>query len=84
MRENRKTGRAEARLRCWCEGENVTFFARMGDLSEGGLFVRTSTPLEVGSEAKIRFETREVLGVNRGFPDLFQRVSAQQAKCHCG
>jgi uncharacterized protein (TIGR02266 family) len=59
LRDNRKHERVEARLRCWCEGENVTFYARMGNLSEGGLFLRTSTPLDAGSEAKIRFETRE-------------------------
>jgi uncharacterized protein (TIGR02266 family) len=50
--------RVEARLRCWCEGENVTFYARVGNLSEGGLFLRTSTPLETGTEATIRLESR--------------------------
>jgi uncharacterized protein (TIGR02266 family) len=58
LRENRKHERVEARLRCWCEGENVTFYARVGNLSEGGLFLRTSTPLEMGTQAKIRLETR--------------------------
>lgn len=37
----------------------MTFYARMGNLSEGGLFLRTSTPLEAGSETLIRFETRD-------------------------
>jgi uncharacterized protein (TIGR02266 family) len=50
--------RVQARLRCWCEGENVTFYARVGNLSEGGLFLRTSTPLETGTEATIRLESR--------------------------
>jgi len=59
LRDNRKHERVEARLRCWCEGENVTFYARMGNISEGGLFLRTSTPLETGSETVVRFETRE-------------------------
>lgn len=59
MKDNRKHERVDARLRCWCEGENVTFYARMGNISEGGLFLRTSTPLEAGSEAVIRFETRD-------------------------
>jgi uncharacterized protein (TIGR02266 family) len=41
-------------LRCWCEGENVTFYARVGNLSEGGLFLRTNTPLATGSRAVVR------------------------------
>ena len=53
--ENRRFGRAPSRLRCWCEGENVTVYARIGNLSEGGLFLRTSTPLERGSRTVVRF-----------------------------
>jgi uncharacterized protein (TIGR02266 family) len=33
----------------------VTVYARIGNLSEGGLFLRTSTPLERGSRAVVRF-----------------------------
>ena len=51
---NRKHKRIPSRLRCWCEGDNVTFYARVGDLSEGGLFLRTSTPLARGSRALVR------------------------------
>lgn len=54
MVENRKYERVPSRLRCWCEGENVTFYARVGNLSEGGLFLRTSTPLEAGAHAELR------------------------------
>lgn len=53
--ENRKFQRVASRLRCWCEGENVTVYARVGNLSEGGMFLRTSTPLERGSRAVLRF-----------------------------
>jgi uncharacterized protein (TIGR02266 family) len=53
--ENRKSARVPTRLRCWCEGENVTVYARIGNLSEGGLFLRTSTPLSEGSRATVRF-----------------------------
>ena len=55
MRDNRKHERVHSRLRCWCEGENVTVYARIGNLSEGGLFLRTSTPLEQGARAIVRF-----------------------------
>ena len=60
----RKFARVEARIRCWCEGQNVTFYARMGNLSEGGLFLRTSTPLKAGSETLVRFETRDAAEVS--------------------
>ena len=55
MLENRKFLRVPSRLRCWCEGENITVYARIGNLSEGGLFLRTSTPLIEGSRALLRF-----------------------------
>ena len=55
MEDNRKFGRVASRLRCWCEGENVTVYARIGNLSEGGLFLRTSTPLERRSRTVVRF-----------------------------
>lgn len=59
MRENRKHPRITSRLRCWCEGDNITVLARIGDLSEGGLFLRTSTPLEAGSRTLLCFGTGE-------------------------
>lgn len=37
----------------------MTFYARLANISEGGLFLRTSTPLDTGTEATIRFESRE-------------------------
>ena len=54
MDGNRRHKRVPSRLRCWCEGDNVTFYARVGDLSEGGLFLRTSTPLARGSRTLVR------------------------------
>lgn len=60
MSENRRFVRVTSRLRCWCEGENVTVYARIGNLSEGGLFLRTSTPLAAGAVATIRIGTESV------------------------
>ncbi|MBL8913144.1 MAG: TIGR02266 family protein [Archangium sp.] len=54
---HRKFERVTSRLRCWCEGENITVYARIGNLSEGGIFLRTSTPLERGSKATLRIGT---------------------------
>lgn len=53
--DHRKHDRVASRLRCWCEGDNITVYARIGNLSEGGLFLRTSTPLERGARAVVRF-----------------------------
>jgi uncharacterized protein (TIGR02266 family) len=55
--ENRKYDRVNSQLRCWCEGENVTVYARVGNLSEGGLFLRTNTPLERGARARLRLSS---------------------------
>ena len=61
MIENRKHVRVPSKLRCWCEGENVTVYARIGNLSEGGLFLRTSTPLPEGSRAMVRFGSENAI-----------------------
>jgi uncharacterized protein (TIGR02266 family) len=59
LREHRRYERVEARIKCWCEGENVTFYARVGNLSEGGLFLTTLTPLALGMRAQVRLQTEE-------------------------
>jgi len=56
LRENRKHKRVDARLRCWCEADAVTFYARTANLSEGGLFLRTRTPLDRGTRAVVRLQ----------------------------
>ncbi|AGC45512.1 hypothetical protein MYSTI_04214 [Myxococcus stipitatus DSM 14675] len=54
MSDNRKSARVPTLLRCWCEADNVTLYARIANLSEGGLFLRTSTPLARGAKAVLR------------------------------
>ncbi|MBZ4422082.1 TIGR02266 family protein [Myxococcus sp. RHST-1-4] len=54
LSENRKHTRIPTQLRCWCEGDNVTLYARISNLSEGGLFLRTRTPLARGARAVVR------------------------------
>lgn len=54
LSENRKHARVGTHLRCWCEGENVTLYARIANLSEGGFFLRTSTPLAAGTRTQVR------------------------------
>jgi len=52
--DNRKTTRFVSRLRCWCESEDITLYARVANLSEGGMFLQTSTPLDAGRRARVR------------------------------
>ncbi|HEX8441342.1 TIGR02266 family protein [Archangium sp.] len=58
--ENRKHGRTPSRLRAWCEAENITLYARIGNLSEGGLFLQTNTPLAEGRRTLLRLSSGEV------------------------
>ncbi len=55
LTEQRQHERVPCRLRCWCEGENVTVYARIANLSEGGMFLMTSIPLTHGERARLRF-----------------------------
>lgn len=51
--ERRRHPRVPSRDRCWCEGDDITVYAQIGDLSEGGLFLRTAAPLAPGSRVKL-------------------------------
>jgi uncharacterized protein (TIGR02266 family) len=52
--ERRRHPRVPSRQRCWCEGDDITIYAQIGDLSEGGLSLRTSAPLAPGSPLRVR------------------------------
>ncbi len=52
--ERRRHPRVPSRRRCWCEGDDITIYAQIGDLSEGGLSLRTSAPLVPGSPVRLR------------------------------
>jgi uncharacterized protein (TIGR02266 family) len=57
--DNRRYGRSVSQLRCWCEAQDVTLYVRVGNLSEGGLFLRTSTPLARGSRTRLSLRQGE-------------------------
>lgn len=62
--DNRKNTRYHSRLRCWCESDNITLYARIANLSEGGLFLQTNTPMDTGRRMLLRLshgEVREVM-----------------------
>lgn len=45
--------------RCWCEGENVTIFNRVTNVSPGGAFLRTANPLRCGDRARLVWSSPE-------------------------
>ncbi len=54
MKEQRHHPRVPSRERCWCESEDITLFARIENLSEGGLFLRGCAPLARGAQVRLR------------------------------
>ncbi len=51
----RRHPRVPLASRCWCETDGITLYARLVNVSEGGVFIRTFAPLRLGSPAKVRF-----------------------------
>ncbi|SES89272.1 Myxococcus xanthus paralogous domain TIGR02266 [Stigmatella erecta] len=74
--ENRKYARVTSRMRCWCRAEDVTLYSRVGNVSEGGLFMRTSTPLQTGARAAVRLGSGEKDGAE--FQAMAKVVWARQ------
>ncbi len=57
--ERRQHPRVLLNGRCWCEAKDVSVFAQVGNVSEGGLFVRTQIALPAGTQATVRFHLGE-------------------------
>lgn len=53
--ERRRHPRVLLNGRCWCEAQEIAIYAQVGNVSEGGLFVRTHLELPLGSRTKVRF-----------------------------
>ena len=75
--DNRKNTRYSSRLRCWCEAENITLYARIANLSEGGMFLQTSTPLDTGRRALLRLSHGEVREVMAAATVVWSRTERQ-------
>jgi uncharacterized protein (TIGR02266 family) len=58
-REQRQHPRIPVRQRCWCEGEEITVFTQMGNISEGGLYLRTQAPLLPGDRVRVQLRDGE-------------------------
>jgi len=52
--EQRRHPRIAVRHRCWCEGANITVYTQMGNISEGGVCLRTQAPLAPGERVRVR------------------------------
>ena len=51
--ERRRHPRMPSRQRCWCEGDDITIYAQIGDVSEGGLSLRTAAHLAPGQAVRV-------------------------------
>lgn len=57
--EVREHLRVETCERCWVETDSVTLYARLVNISAGGAFVRTATPIPKGTAARVRWSLGE-------------------------
>ena len=62
LANRRRYPRVAVRARCWCETDGITLYARVINVSEGGMFIRTYAPLEQGSPARLRFQVEPTGG----------------------
>ena len=60
MADRRGGRRVTARLRVWCEGDEFTLLSETGNISQGGLFLRTSSTAPPGGPFRV---TIDALGV---------------------
>ena len=51
--ERRRHPRVPSRQRCWCEGDDITIYAQINDVSEGGLSLRTAAHLAPGAPVRV-------------------------------
>ncbi|MBM4375967.1 MAG: TIGR02266 family protein [Deltaproteobacteria bacterium] len=57
--EKRSTGRVEVVWAVDCETEDTFLYASITNISDMGIFVRTETPLAVGTYLRLRFSPRD-------------------------
>lgn len=58
--EARRSPRFALRKRVWCEGDHVTLYLQSQNVSAGGLFLRTATPLPAGTKARVSLRLEDV------------------------
>ena len=60
LQEARQWPRFSLRRRVWCEGDHVTLYLQSLNISAGGLFLRTATPLPAGTRAVVTLRVDDV------------------------
>jgi uncharacterized protein (TIGR02266 family) len=76
--ERRRYPRVPCGQRGWFEAGPITLYAAVGNISEGGLYVKTHAPLQCGTVARVRLPvgageieaTAEVVWESSGGPGL--------------
>ncbi len=58
--EARRSPRFALRKRVWCEGDHVTLYLQSHNVSAGGLFLRTATPLPPGTKARVSLRVDDI------------------------
>ncbi len=74
----RRFPRVPARERCWCEGEDITIYAQIANISEGGLFLKTHDPLAPGARVRVRFPGDPPLELAAAV--VWRRVAAPESR----
>jgi uncharacterized protein (TIGR02266 family) len=80
----RQYERVIAPIRCWCEANEVLIFAPVGNISEGGLFLKTSSPLPTGMTAKLRISVPHLPVVETRAVVAWSRTLGSEAPCGMG
>ena len=52
-RDRRSSPRISTTRRVWCEGDTVTLYVQFANISTGGAFLKTFTPLSEGDRARL-------------------------------
>jgi hypothetical protein len=51
--ERRRAERLRHHARAWCEAQGITLYGRIGNVSQSGLFLLSSAPLQPGTRVKV-------------------------------
>lgn len=57
FKERRKYVRFFMKSRCWCESKSVTMYVELLNISQGGTFIKTYSPLSIGEQVKVRWKS---------------------------
>ncbi len=55
--ERRRFKRFNVKSRCWCEAKSITMYVEVLNIGQGGLFIKTYSPLSIGEIVKVRWKS---------------------------